>query len=110
MLSTDAGATQSGTTHDEARPEEEQENIRDETESLARYSPQQYWDADTQEELPPDLTSAARKEESDFMHEWEVWDVVPISGSWNVTGKAPLQGKWVDVNKGDLERPVIRSR
>ena len=26
-----------------------------------------------------------------------------------MTGKAPLQGKWVDVNRGDLERPVVRS-
>ena len=44
------------------------------------------------------------------MRSWEVWDVVPAAESWAVTGKAPLQGKWVDVNKGDLERPVVRSR
>ena len=25
-------------------------------------------------------------------------------------GKAPLQGKWVDVTKGDLEKPLVRSR
>ncbi len=98
-----ADATQSGTAHDEANPEEEQENIRCETENSARYSPQRYWDA-------ADLARAVRKEELDFMHDWEVWDVVPISESWAMTGKAPLQGKWVDVNKGGLERPVVRSR
>ena len=25
-------------------------------------------------------------------------------------GKAPLQGNWVDVNKGDLEKLIVRSR
>ena len=69
-----------------------------------------YWDAITQEELPAELTRAARQEELDFMQDWHVWDVVPITESWSVTDKAPLQGKWVDVNKGDLERPVVRSR
>ncbi len=64
--STNADATQSGTTHDEARPEEEQENVRDETANLAGYSPQRYWDAVAQEELPPDFTRAARNEELDF--------------------------------------------
>ena len=44
------------------------------------------------------------------MQDWHVWDVVPVAESWSVTGKAPLQGKCVDVNKGDLEKPVARSR
>jgi hypothetical protein len=91
-------------------PEAGQERVWDEEESLKAHVPQKYWDAITNEELPPDLTAASRAEEIAFMKEWEVWDVVPISESWRLTGRAPLQGKWVDVNKGDFARPVIRSR
>ena len=94
----------------EVLPEIEGTNVRDETENLAVWGARKYWDAITQEELPAELTRAARQEELDFMQDWHVWDVVPITESWSVTGKAPLQGKWVDVNKGDLERPVVRSR
>jgi hypothetical protein len=91
-------------------PEAGQERVRDEEESLKVHSPQRYWDAITNAELPADLTAASRAEEIAFMKEWHVWDVVPISESWRLTGKAPLQGKWVDVNKGDFARPVVRSR
>ena len=94
----------------EVLPEVEGTNVRDETENLAVWGARKYWDAITQEELPAELTRAARQEELDFMQDWHVWDVVPVAESWSVTGKAPLQGKWVDVNKGDLERPVVRSR
>ena len=44
------------------------------------------------------------------MRDWRVWDVVPVELSWTITGKGPLGGKWVDVNKGDAQKPVIRSR
>jgi hypothetical protein len=44
------------------------------------------------------------------MNEWKVWDVVPVAECWKNTGRKPLQSKWVDVNKGDLKRPVVRSR
>jgi hypothetical protein len=40
----------------------------------------------------------------------KVWDVAPVAERWKNTGKTPLQSKWVDVNKGDLKRPVVRSR
>ncbi len=46
----------------------------------------------------------------DFVHDWKVWDAVPISEVWAVTGQAPLQGKLVDVNKGDLKRLAVRGR
>ena len=44
------------------------------------------------------------------MHGWHVWDVVPVTESWSVMGKFPIQGKWIEVNKGDLETPVVRSQ
>jgi hypothetical protein len=95
---------------EEIAPEEEYLRVQDEVECLKKHSPQRYWDAITNEELPADLTAEARAEELAFMKEWGVWDVVPVSECWKTTGKRPLQSKWVDVNKGDLKRPVVRSR
>ena len=91
------------------QPEEEQPRVQDEKACFEQYAAQ-YWDAITNEPLPPELTGAARQEELGFMNDWKVWDVVPVSQSWDRTGKAPLKGRWVDVNKGDRTRPVIRSR
>jgi hypothetical protein len=95
---------------EEVTPEEEYVKVQDEHENLQKYGPQRYWDAITNEELPADLTAEARAEELAFMNEWRVWDVVPLTECWKNTGKKPLQSKWVDVNKGDLKRPVVRSR
>jgi hypothetical protein len=95
---------------DEVVPEAEFVRVQDEHESLQKHGRQMYWDAITNEELPADLTAAARAEELAFMAEWQVWDVVPVVECWKNTGKRPLQSKWVDVNKGDLKRPVVRSR
>ena len=44
------------------------------------------------------------------MKQWGVWEVVPLATCWAATGKNPLGGKWVDVNKGDAEAPLVRSR
>ena len=55
------------------------------------------WDAITKEEF------ASGTDKSCSTGTW-------FAESWSVTGKAPLQGKWVDVNKGDVEKPVVRSR
>jgi hypothetical protein len=95
---------------DEVVPEAEFVRVQDEHEGLQKHGRQMYWDAITNEELPADLTAAARAEELAFMTEWQVWDVVPVAECWKNTGKKPLQSKWVDVNKGDLKRPVVRSR
>ena len=60
--------------------------------------------------LPPKLVEKARKEEIDFMVDWQVWEEVPVSHCWQATGKGPLGGRWVDVNKGDEESPNVRCR
>ena len=86
----------------------------DEEENLARYqrtSHSGFKDATTGEALPPHLTPrAARREELAFMGDWKVWEEVPVQECWNTTGKPPLGGKWVDVNKGDDQNPLVRSR
>jgi hypothetical protein len=96
---------------EEVVPEEEYTRVQDEQECLQKHGPQRYWDAITNEELPASLTAEARAEELAFMNEWKVWDVVPVAECWKNTGKRPLQSRWVDVKKkGDLKRPVVRSR
>ena len=89
--------------------EKEQTRVLDEQTCLAEHAAV-YWDAITHEPLPAALTDAARQEELSFMNSWKVWDVVPISECKQRTGKAPLKGRWVDVNKGDMRRPIVRCR
>ena len=89
--------------------EKEQTRVQDEQTCLAEHAAV-YWDAITNEPLPAALTNAARQEELSFMNSWKVWDVVPISECKRRTGKAPLKGRWVDVNKGDMRRPIVRCR
>lgn len=95
---------------------DEEEVMRDtamETADWARHawtSTSEYWDANTGEPLPPDLARAARQEEIQFMLEWRVWDEATVAECRRRTGKGPLGGKWVDVNKGDSQNPLVRSR
>ena len=60
--------------------------------------------------LSPDLVATARKEEIDFMLDWQVWEEVPVEICRKNTGKGPLGGRWVDVNKGDSKEPNVRCR
>ena len=46
--------------------------VCDEAESLAAWCSRSCWDATTQEELPADLTGAARQEDVNFMQDWYV--------------------------------------
>ena len=69
-----------------------------------------YQDNLSGEALPPHLVRAARREEIDFMLDWQVWEEVPLEECWRVTGKGPLGSRWVDVNKGDDAEPNVRSR
>jgi hypothetical protein len=52
---------------EEVVPDDEYTREQDESECLQKHSPQRYWDAITCEELPADLTAAARAEELAFM-------------------------------------------
>ena len=39
-----------------------------------------------------------------------VWEVVPVAACMRKTQKKPIRGRWVDVNKGDGQMEVYRSR
>jgi hypothetical protein len=95
---------------EEVAPDEEYVRVQDEQECLQKHGSQRYLEDITHEELPADLTAEARAEELAFMNERKVWDIVLVAECWKNTGKKPLQPNWVDVNWGDLKRPVVRSR
>ena len=73
---------------------------------------QRFWDDVSGEELPEAEVREARKEELQFMNEWDggVWEVVPIEDCIRKTGKMPIGGRWVDHNKGDTRNLNVRSR
>ena len=67
------------------------------------------WDAISGEELPRRENEAARKEELACMED-RVWKTVPISQCVAQAGHQPISAKMVDRDKGDLEKPDIKSR
>jgi hypothetical protein len=83
---------------------------KNEDDELAAWSVGETYDEITGAVLPPDLVRQARAEEVKFMLDWGVWERAPISDCWRDTGRAPIGSKWVDVNKGDVTKPLIRSR
>ena len=95
---------------DEINLPENDAKVGDEAENMLEYGGAAYWDESTGEALPPKLVEAARWEEIEFMRRWQVWDEVPIAECLQRTGKRPISAKWVDVNKGDLAAPAVRSR
>ena len=53
---------------------------------------------------------AARMDEIKALNDMGVWEVVPLSECSRRTQKKPIRGRWVDVNKGDDDVEVYRSR
>ena len=68
------------------------------------------WDDVSGQELDPKLMKAARREEIKYFKEMGVYDKVDIAEAWKATGKAPIAVRWVDINKGDSQSPLYRSR
>ena len=53
---------------------------------------------------------AARREEIKYFREMGLYDKVDLAEAWEVTGRAPIAVRWVDINKGDSQSPLYRSR
>ena len=85
----------------EAREEEEGEMDRTQQTETFR-------DTVTGEVIPTTLVQEACKEEVEFMDEWGVGELKPISEAKKRTGKRPITGKWVLRNKGDKQNPIVR--
>ena len=60
--------------------------------------------------LDPSMMIKARRDEIKYFKEMGVYEKVDISESWAQTGKAPIAVPWVDINKGDTQNPLYRSR
>ena len=56
------------------------------------------------------LVRAARADEIQGVHDYKVFDKVPIKECWDNTGENPVSTRWLDLNKGDDENPDYRSR
>ena len=52
----------------------------------------------------------ARLDENKVLQDMGVWEVVPVAECIKKTKKKPMRGRWVDVNKGDDQVEVYRSR
>ena len=77
---------------------------------LGQHDRRTVYDTITGDPLPPDLVRGARREEIDFMREWQVGELRDVAEAVSATGAQPLWGKWVDRNKGDAAKPNLRSR
>ena len=61
--------------------------------------------------LDPELIARARAEEMDFVKkDLDAYHYDTVSNCKAKTGKSPVPVSWVDVNKGDAQRPSLRSR
>ena len=65
-----------------------------------------YTDDSSGAALDPELVRAARAEELEWLRKEKVYERIPASS----TDLKPLELKWLDVNKGDGNKPKIRSR
>jgi hypothetical protein len=62
-------------------------------------------------ELPDQLVQLARQEELGYLVDKIcIWKITDVSECIAVTGYSPISVRWVDLNRGDLENPEIRSR
>lgn len=69
-----------------------------------------YYDDISGSKLDARLVEAARGEEIGEMKKRGIYTKVPVEECWRRSGKKPVGVKFVDVNKGDDEKPVYRSR
>ena len=60
--------------------------------------------------LAPQLVSRARSDEMDFVIGLNAYDYDTVANCKDKTGKLPVPVGWAGVNKGDEQRPAIRSR
>ena len=67
------------------------------------------WDDLTGMRLDGDQVVEARQKEIEYVRKMKVWNKIPRhvakAHGWKV-----IQTRWIDINKGDDEKPVYRSR
>jgi len=68
---------------------------------------EEVYDESTGIQLPAAAVAAARQEEVGFLKQFPVYKKVPRALSH---GKEFVKVRWIDINKGDLDKPLVRSR
>ena len=53
---------------------------------------------------------SARAEEIEFASRYNVWDLAPVEEAYAACPSGPIKTRGIDLNKGDVEHPVYRSR
>ena len=69
-----------------------------------------FYDNLTGKALKHDKVIEARLDDIEALQDMGVWEVVPVAECMKKTQKKPIRGRWVDVNKGDDQVEVYRSK
>ena len=72
--------------------------------------PKTFYDNLTGKALKHEKVIEARLDEIKALQDMGVWEVVAVAECMRKTQKKPIRGRWVDVNKGDDQMEVYRSR
>ena len=76
---------------------------------LTRLLSQKYYDQYTGLELDPVGTAAARQSEIEFARRLKAFEPPPRTEAYQRMGRKPFGRRWIDCNKGDEQRPELRS-
>ena len=85
-------------------------DVQDADFNETRLPSQKYYDQYTGLELDPVGTAAARQSEIDFAWKLKAFEPRPRSEAYQRMGRKPFGMRWIDCNKGDEQRPELRSR
>ena len=86
-------------------------DLQEEEESEERYgNGETVFDEMTGKVLKYEKVITPRLEEIEALKKMGVWEVVPLSACVRRTNRRPIKGRWVDINKGDDDLEVYRSR
>ena len=61
-------------------------------------------------DLDKEHVREARRLEMEFFDKIKVYEYKSVDECWEVIGKGPIGTRWVDTNKGDKDKPDVRSR
>ena len=86
------------------------DDVQDADFNETRLPSQKYWDQYTGLELDPVGAAAARQAEIDFAWRLKAFEPRPRTEAYQCNGRKPFEMRWTDCNKGDEQRPEIRSR
>ena len=85
-------------------------DVQDADFNETRLPSQKYYDQYTGLELDPVGAAAARQSEIDFAWKLKAFEPRPQTEAYQRMGRKPFGMRWIDCDKGDEQRPELRSR